>query len=74
MRDIKNALVIARFRVQCDQSFPSFSYFADLFADLQQNMRNEENIGHIVRDKRAITAYRQHKKYLLSVNSTFIKG
>ena len=25
------ALVIARFRVQYDQFFPSFSYFADLF-------------------------------------------
>ena len=25
------ALVIARFRVQYDQYFPSFSYFADLF-------------------------------------------
>ena len=40
------ALVIARFRVQYDQYFPSFSYFT----------RNEENIGHIVRDKRAITS------------------
>ena len=28
---IKYALVIARFRVQYGQYFPSFSYFADLF-------------------------------------------
>ena len=72
-----HALVTARFRVQYDKYFPSFSYFA-----VQQNMRNEENIGYIMRDKRA---YRYHEKYLLSVtviqhlsrinyhNSTFIK-
>ena len=31
-------------------------------------MRKEENTGHIVRDKRAITSLsRYHKKYLLSV-------
>ena len=29
--DIAYALVIARFRVQYDQYFSSFSYFADLF-------------------------------------------
>ena len=28
---IKHALVIARFRVQHGQYFPSFSYFANLF-------------------------------------------
>ena len=39
-------------------------------------MRNEENIGHIVRDKRAITAYRSHEKCLLSatVIQQFING
>ena len=30
-------------------------------------MRREENIGHIVGDKRAITTYHYHGKYLLSV-------
>ena len=29
------ALVIARFRVQYGQYFPSFSYFADLFAKIK---------------------------------------
>ena len=60
------ALVIARFRVQYGQYFLSFSYFADL----KQNMRNQENIGHIVRDKRAITRL----SLTFSLNSTFIKG
>ena len=31
-------------------------------------MKNEENIGHIVRDKCAITSLRYQEKYLLSVN------
>ena len=44
------ALIIAWFRVQYVQYFPSFSYFADF----------EEDIGHTVPGKRAITslAYR----------------
>ena len=60
MRKLKKyALVIARFRVQYGQYFPSFSYFADLFHEPlgegnKSKMRNEENIGHIVRDKRGI--------------------
>ena len=40
-------------------------------------MRKAENIGHIVRDKGAIS-YRDHEKYLLSVtvirHLSFIKG
>ena len=40
-----------------------------------QNMRKEENIGHIVREKRAITSLLlKHKKNLFSVNSACIKG
>ena len=27
-----------------------------VFQNLKQNMRNKENLGHIVRDKRAITS------------------
>ena len=42
-------LVFARFRVQYGQCFPSFSYFADLLKAI------EENIGYIVRNKRATT-------------------
>ena len=45
------ALVIARFQVQYGHFFFSFSHFPE-----KQNMRNEENIGFIVRDKRAITS------------------
>ena len=35
-------------------------------------MRNEENIGHIVGDKRAITSLSLTSKYILSVTSKFI--
>ena len=51
------ALVIEQFRTQYDQ------YFAGLFiprafrrVKLHQNMRNEGNIGQIVREKRAMTS------------------
>ena len=37
-------------------------------------MRNEENVGHTVRDKRKITSLSLTYKYLLSANSSFIKG
>ena len=39
-------------------------------------MRNEENIGHIVRDKRAITSLSLSRKIsaFCYCNSTFIKG
>ena len=56
------AFVIARFPVQCDQYFPSFSYFADSFHEPLGKWNKSkicetrtENIGHTVRDKRAIT-------------------
>ena len=38
-------------------------------------MRNEGNIGHIVRNKRAVTSlYRLGTKYLPPANSSYIKG
>ena len=47
---LKYTLAIARFRVQYGQYFPNFS------CEIKANMRNEENISHNVRDKRAITS------------------
>ena len=50
---LEYALVIARF--QYGQYCPCFSYFADLYViNEMQNMRNQENVSHIVRDKHAI--------------------
>ena len=37
-------------------------------------MRNQENIGIIVRGKHVVTNLLLFTKYLLSVNSSFIKG
>ena len=40
----------------------------------QHNMRNEENIGHIVRDKCMITSsLPTYKMSLLSANSSFLR-
>ena len=36
-------------------------------------MRNEENTGHILRDKHVITGLSLREKYLLSANLSFIK-
>ena len=49
---LRICISLARFRVQCEQYFPSFS-FVDL---ITTKMRNEENFVHLVRDKRAITS------------------
>ena len=39
----KHTLVIAQFRVQCDQYFPSFSYFANSFHEpLGENMQKSK--------------------------------
>ena len=51
------ALVIEKFRTQYDQYFPSlFIPRAFRRVKLHQNMRNEGNIGQIVREKRAMTS------------------
>ena len=46
--------------------------------ELHQNLRNEENIGHFVRGKRAqhnyFIANAQNIYCLLTIDSTFIKG
>ena len=67
------ALVIARFRLQHDQYFPNFSYFADLFHE----PLGEWNNSKIWETRKILAilceinlrqlAYHYHKKYLLSV-------
>ena len=57
---------MARFRVQYDRYFPSFSYFADLYRLITAKYEKRGNIGHIARDKRAKRSYSYHEKYLLS--------
>ena len=61
----KNSDVIISYHTVPSTTWPIFSEFL-IFCRLisrafrrvkqKQNMRNEENIGHIVRDKRAITS------------------
>ena len=43
------------FRIKNDQNFLSFLYYADL-RPTEQNMRSEENIDHIVRDRHSVTS------------------
>ena len=55
----------------CAVYFLSFSYFADLLITVKY--KKNENVGHIVRGKHAITSL-VLTKYLLSINQSFIKG
>ena len=42
-------------------------------SEITVNLKNKENIGDIVRDKRTMTIY-LYRKILLSGESSFIKG
>ena len=53
--------LIARYRVQHDQYFPSFTYFTIYFTS---NMRNEGNICNTARGCNAITNLSQAQKLI----------
>ena len=59
--------------MQCDQYFPIFSYFVDLY-EITAKYEKRENTGHIAKGKHAITSLSLTYTYLPSVNSSFIKG